>query len=64
MSLKRTLTAIALGALPTRDAPAPRWQRDVWIEHPHPNWKRSGVAAAKRAARKARNRRKAGRWAA
>lgn len=59
MSLKKTLTAIALSVLPTRAAP--QRQCDVWIESPRPNWKRSGTTAAKRAARKARNRGKAGR---
>lgn len=59
MSLKKTLVALALGSLPKYTHPHLPPRRDVWMDQPLPNWKRSGTAAIKRAARKARNRRKA-----
>lgn len=58
MSLKKTLVALALGSLPKHTHPHLPLRRDVWMDQPLPNWKRSGVAAARRAARKYRNRSK------
>ncbi|WP_153717280.1 hypothetical protein [Eikenella corrodens] len=54
MSLKKTLVALALGSLPKHSHPHLPPRRDVWMDQPLPNWKRSGVAAAKRAAKRRR----------
>ncbi|OAM41759.1 hypothetical protein A7Q01_02150 [Eikenella sp. NML96-A-049] len=57
MSWRKKLMALAMFALPgghpTQEREWPQ-RRDVEIMLPLPNWKRSGVAAAKRAAKRRR----------
>lgn len=61
MSWRKKLMALAMFALPgghpTQEREWPQ-RRDVEIMLPLPNWKRSGVAAAKRAAAKRRRKAK------
>ena len=61
--IEKTLIALALGSLPTGNSlynlPRPRPRTVQFDGIPPARWHHTGTAAVKRAARKARNRRKA-----
>lgn len=61
--IEKTLIALALGSLPTGNSlynlPHPRPRAVQFDGIPPARWHHTGTAAGKRAARKARNRRKA-----
>ena len=61
--IEKTLIALALGSLPTGNSlynlPRPRPRAVQFYGIPPARWHHTGTAAGKRAARKARNRRKA-----
>ena len=61
--IEKTLIALALGSLPTGNSlynlPRPRPRAVQFDGIPPARWHHTGTAAVKRAARKARNRRKA-----
>ncbi|MFC2612030.1 MAG: hypothetical protein ACFNX9_01280 [Eikenella corrodens] len=61
--IEKTLIALALGSLPTGNSlynlPRPRPRAVQFDGIPPARWHHTGTAAGKRAARKARNRRKA-----
>ena len=61
--IEKTLIALALGSLPTGNSlynlPRPRLRAVQFDGIPPARWHHTGTAAVKRAARKARNRRKA-----